>query len=293
MNHSPRLSIITVNLNNRAGLEKTIQSVVKQTFTEYEFIIIDGGSNDGSVEAIRSLTNIPPGRYMSQSDPSSQKLFFPFTYWISEPDSGIYNAMNKGVRIAKGTYCLFLNSGDWLVDIHSLKKIFNQTHSEDLLIAGCRVSKNGYLIHIVWPPPKLTMASFYRRTIPHQSTFIKRLLFEKFGLYSEEYKIHGDYEFWIRTIILNDCSIKPIPIIISDYNMEGISSQQNNKDRPVSEVQTILSNAIPHRILEDYKAWHDERNEMKALYWVNKKPLLLYPIKAIYFLAQLIVKIRR
>jgi len=83
-----KLSIITVNLNNAAGLQKTIESVITQTFTDYEYIIIDGGSTDGSVDVIKQ---------------HADKI----TYWVSEPDKGIYNAMNKGILQAKGEYCLF------------------------------------------------------------------------------------------------------------------------------------------------------------------------------------------
>ncbi|MDR2910496.1 MAG: glycosyltransferase [Bacteroidales bacterium] len=97
-----KLSIITINLNNVAGLQKTIESVVKQTFTDYEYIVIDGGSTDGSADIIKQHAN-------------------KITYWVSEPDKGIYNAMNKGIRVAKGEYCLFLNSGDWLINSNGNK----------------------------------------------------------------------------------------------------------------------------------------------------------------------------
>ena len=94
-----KLSIITVNRNNKDGLEKTIRSVIRQTSHDYEYIIIDGASTDGSPEIIRNYEeNI--------------------TYWISEPDTGIYNAMNKGIRKAQGDYCLFLNSYSSFIEIY-------------------------------------------------------------------------------------------------------------------------------------------------------------------------------
>ena len=92
----PKLSIITINLNNAEGLRKTIPSVISQTYCDFEYIVIDGGSTDGSVDVIKKYAD---------------KL----SYWVSEPDAGIYNAMNKGIRKAGGEYCQFLNSGDWLV----------------------------------------------------------------------------------------------------------------------------------------------------------------------------------
>ena len=95
MTDKPTLSIITVNLNNCDGLQKTIDSVVGQTFTDYEWIVIDGGSMDGSRELIEQYADC-------------------LAYWCSEPDNGIYNAMNKGISRATGEWLLFLNSGDSL-----------------------------------------------------------------------------------------------------------------------------------------------------------------------------------
>jgi glycosyltransferase involved in cell wall biosynthesis len=99
-----KLSIITINYNNRDGLEKTIRSVIDQRFTDFEFIVIDGGSTDGSVDNIRKYEN-------------------KINYWCSEKDAGIYNAQNKGIKKAKGEYCLFLNSGDFLYNEDVLNKI--------------------------------------------------------------------------------------------------------------------------------------------------------------------------
>ncbi len=98
------LSIITINYNDKFGLERTIKSVQEQTFTNFEHIIIDGGSTDGSKEVIEANKNS-------------------FSYWVSEPDKGIYNAMNKGIKEAKGEYLFFLNSGDHLNGQNALDKI--------------------------------------------------------------------------------------------------------------------------------------------------------------------------
>ena len=100
------LSIITINYNNRDGLQKTIDSVISQSFNDYEWIVIDGDSNDGSREIIE--------QYCDR-----------FAYWCSEPDSGIYNAINKGLSHATGEYVQFLNSGDWLYSDNILEKAFS------------------------------------------------------------------------------------------------------------------------------------------------------------------------
>ena len=112
-----KLSIITINLNNKNGLSETISSVIAQTFTDYEYIIIDGQSTDGSLEVIKQNAN-----HINQ--------------WISENDHGIYNAMNKGLNLAKGEYCLFLNSGDSLYDSDVLQVLFSQSFTEDIISGG-------------------------------------------------------------------------------------------------------------------------------------------------------------
>ena len=156
-----KLSIITVNLNNAIGLRKTIESVVNQTFTDFEYIIIDGGSTDGSVDVIREY---------------SEKI----TYWVNEPDKGIYNAMNKGIKIAKGEYLQFLNSGDFLIDNRVLKSIFDLERNEDVLY-GEAVLGDNLEKKIKFPPsPKIIDHEyFWTNTLTHQSTLIKRTLFNR------------------------------------------------------------------------------------------------------------------
>lgn len=105
----PKLTIITINLNNKAGLQTTIDSVIAQTYKDFEWIIIDGGSTDGSKELIEKYTNY-------------------IKYWVSEPDKGIYNAMNKGIKVAEGEYLQFLNSGDSLFSNSVLSDIFTPPH---------------------------------------------------------------------------------------------------------------------------------------------------------------------
>lgn len=109
-----KLSIITINLNNLEGLKKTFESVFNQTFTDYEWIVIDGGSTDGSREFIEAHQDS-------------------FSYWSSEPDRGIYNAMNKGILQANGEYLSFLNSGDYYADSETLANVFCTNHEADIL----------------------------------------------------------------------------------------------------------------------------------------------------------------
>ena len=118
-----RLSIITVNYNNKDGLQKTIDSVISQTFKDFEWIVIDGGSTDGSRELIEKNKNY-------------------FSFWCSEHDKGVYNAMNKGIVHAKGEYLNFMNSGDCFVSNKVLEKIFSNDYTNDILYGNVVTFKN-------------------------------------------------------------------------------------------------------------------------------------------------------
>ena len=107
------LSIITINYNNLEGLKKTIESVCSQTYRDYEWIVIDGGSTDGSRELIEENKSH-------------------IHYWVSEPDNGIYHAMNKGIAQAKGDYCQFLNSGDYYIAPNTLQQVFSHDELADV-----------------------------------------------------------------------------------------------------------------------------------------------------------------
>ncbi|MBS1737220.1 MAG: glycosyltransferase, partial [Bacteroidetes bacterium] len=186
----PKLSIITVNLNNLLGLQKTMQSVLEQTFTDYEYIIIDGGSTDGSKEYIAQHSN---------------KL----AYWVSEKDKGIYNAMNKGIKQSKGKYLLFLNSGDFFIRESVLSNLFSNKIDTDLVycdVLWCEGDK-------VWKgdfPSKLTLKYFVNASLPHQATLIKRELFNLVGLYDETIKISSDWKFFVLAIYMYKCTYSKI-----------------------------------------------------------------------------------
>jgi|ERR1035437_5401339 glycosyltransferase involved in cell wall biosynthesis len=250
-----KLSIITVNLNNKNGLADTISSVISQTVSFFEFIIIDGASTDGSLELINE---------------NQERISF----WLSEPDYGIYHAMNKGIRAAKGEYLLFLNSGDFLVNRDVLNNVFNVEMSEDIVYGQSHISKDNKVIYNTPHPDKLTLEFFYTRTISHQAAFIKRSLFGQFGFYCEDLKIYADLDFWIRSIILNNCSTKKIDILISDFNLDGISGKSFNEELMKSELKLILLENIPPKILEDYENRKEEKKQMAAFYWAQSvKPL--------------------
>jgi len=203
--HTKTLSIITVNKNNAAGLEKTIQSVVCQTFANFEYIIIDGASDDNSVEIIKKYTD-------------------KINFWISEPDTGIYNAMNKGIRKAQGDYCLFLNSGDWLLSPASIETAFSiikDLDYADVYYGDCLNSD----FSISKMPERLSIDHFYLQSaLSHQNTFINRSLFYNHEFYDENFPTVSDSIFFVKEFWLYRSRFVHIKTIISVYSLGGISS---------------------------------------------------------------------
>lgn len=272
-----KLSIITVNLNNAGGLQKTIESVVTQTWLDFELIIVDGDSTDGSVEVIQQFNDSA----------------IPQFHWVSEPDSGVYQAMNKGIRMAQGEYLLFLNSGDFLVDSNVLSQVFKFGFSADILCGKCRVSDKENIVFITDPPEVLSFGNFYKKTIAHQSTIIKKTLFEQFGLYREDLKLMSDWEFWIRTIILGYASTIKVDTIIADYNLDGMSSNKNNFKLSEKECELVYNDLKLKNIITDYIYREKKDNEMEIAYWMKSKQVLYKPIQFIFFLAKRVSKIKK
>ncbi len=223
-----RLSIITINYNNLLGLSRTAMSVFGQSKrAEFEYIIIDGASNDGADSFLELNTK-------------------EIDKWVSEPDSGIYNAMNKGVSMATGDYCLFLNSGDVLHDQNVISDILGCLENEDLII-GKIVFLNNMSTSVVESP--ITFKRLYVGSLPHPATFIKTDLLRKYP-YDESLRIVSDWKFFLQTVILNNCSYKIIDRIVSDFDCDGISGV--NRDLCDRERASVLKEMFPERIVLDY-----------------------------------------
>jgi glycosyltransferase involved in cell wall biosynthesis len=239
-----KLSIITINLNNADGLKQTMESVTEQIFQGYEFIVIDGGSTDGSLDVIHS---------------HADKI----TRWVSEPDTGIYGAMNKGLCLACGEYVYFLNSGDRLVSPEVLDQIFaKNAYCEDLLY-GNTVRPDGANGFREWPQPdELTVACFFRNGICHQSIFYKKELFNILGNYDESFKIAADWEFNIR-VLLARRSTRHVPIAVVHYKGSGISETQ--PDLSSRERSIILKRLLPDAVYKDYMRMQFLEEECRRL----------------------------
>jgi len=213
-----KIAVITINYNNATGLENTIQSVVNQTSDNYEFVIVDGGSADESLAVIKRFQN-------------------KITHWVSEKDNGIYHAQNKGITLAGAEYCLFLNSGDTLADENVLETVSARLTGIDILYGDIiSLNKEGEKKYLA-SPEKIDVYHLMISTLWHPSAFIKRSIFSKFGGYKEEFKITGDYEFFIRTILKHNLKSGHIKRAIAVFDLGGVSNSADMSERQNAERQ--------------------------------------------------------
>lgn len=259
-------SIITVNFNNKNGLIRTINSVISQTFQDFEFIVIDGGSSDGSVDIIKEYQHC-------------------ISYWVSEKDEGVYYAMNKGILKAHGDYINFMNSGDIFYNSEALSTVANIQGNYDIIVGRDyhynEQSHKGYAPPV---PSRISMITFFRETLPHQGAFIRRELFKK-NMYDESLHIVADWAFYVRKIVIEGCSVKSIPDIISWREEGGISSTQIKELH--EERNTIIHQLLPSGVYRDYETLsHLDRSTLYKLMNIceNQKTcaLLRICIKIIY-----------
>ena len=250
------LSIITINLNNATGLQKTIDSVAKQTFSEIEFIVIDGGSTDESRQLIDSY-----GQQINR--------------WVSESDGGIYQAMNKGIKLAKNEYCLFLNSGDWLAGPAVVAEFVSSKPQADI-VAGDVYYYDSVKGEIKWQissPDQITAKALFSGTLPHQATFIRRDLFGTIGLYSEQWRIASDWLFFVEALLVRNCTYQHHSATVSFFNMDGISCNPETNNLPRQEQLLILRQKYP-RFLPDYEDYAVLEKQQRQ--WVNSREYRVY-----------------
>lgn len=253
-----KFSIITVNRNNCTGLQKTIDSVIAQTHKDFEWIIIDGASTDGSKVLIEKYaTNI--------------------NYWVSEPDNGIFDAMNKGIQVSHGEYLLFLNSGDSLSDKYVVHQVLPFLNGKDFYVG--REQRDDY--NYIWDQKIstnkdicLNLISFF---IPHQSTFIHRSVFENYGLYRTDLQYSSDWYLFYKALILGNATISRMPILISIFEGGGISYMEK---RQAEKEQEQLMNELPRiSFLSDFF-----RNNYDFIDAIKKTKLSFLLFRIYYFI---------
>lgn len=292
-----KLSIITINLNNREGLQKTLDSVAAQTWRDFEHIIIDGASTDGSVDIIKeyekSIANSQDPSAANTSTPvaqpqTHQNISQPYTIkCLSEPDKGIYNAMNKGIRMAKGEYILFLNSGDRFIDGDRLAMFFSNDFSEDVVYGFFKFDRGDHIEDGI-SPKEVTLRTFVEGTIHHTgNAFIRKDAFERWGLYDESLRIVSDWKWFLQAIGLSTATTKYIDCCLSIFDCSGVS--ETNGDQLGMERNNVLIELIPDRILKDYtdRFCIEERIYLQELQIRNSKAYrlgasILKPIKMIF-----------
>ncbi|MCR4665649.1 MAG: glycosyltransferase [Paludibacteraceae bacterium] len=251
-----KLSIITINYNNVEGLRKTLASVGSQTYGDIEHIVVDAASTDGSVDVIKEYEQ------ELQSKQSPIRLL-----WISEPDKGIYSGMNKGICRATGDYCQFLNSGDTLASADVTAKMAAEWEKDkttdvlygDMLKTGTKsrhVDRSNRV-------ETVTLNMFYRGCLNHSPAYIRRSLFEDYGLYDETLKICSDWKFYMQSIVLGKATTRHADIVVTHFDMNGIS--ETRKDILNDERNRLLKELVPNGILADYDKYHFAMSEYNRL----------------------------
>ena len=307
------LTIITINYNNASGLQKTMESVLSQTSNDFEYIVIDGG--------VASL-NPPEGgtsRPVQQDVEVIEKFIaekglkengFTRCTWLSpfggvgggffsEPDNGIYHAMNKGIRMAKGEYIHFLNSGDWLVDEFVVERMLKELSSFEFRVSGSESGVEATPIDIfvgnkimVRPDGKVrygrndkrpvTAFTFYRGTIEHTSAYIRRAMFDVVGMYDESLRIVSDYKWYFDAVLNHNALVAFTDIYVSYFDNTGISSTNLALDK--AERRQVLEQMLPSAVLADYDRYHFAIDQHERL---RRYPLLY---KLVYLTERILFK---
>lgn len=236
-----RISVITINYNNAHGLKKTIESVLEQQGVEVEYIIIDGGSTDGSVELLSNYTDS-------------------ISKWLSEGDEGVYDAMNKGIQYATGDYCIFLNSGDIFSSSLIIGTIADNMASEeaDIYYGNIQNTLPDGTFSIQKFPAVISLMHFSYSYLGHPSTIIRRNLLIEMGGYSLKYKIISDWLFFVQALI-HGARFKYIDLTISIFEINGLSGNLELLKKEHNDVldQELFFLKEDFRYFADYRTfWH-------------------------------------
>ena len=248
------LSIITINFNNVLGLKRTMRSVLEQNWKNYEWILIDGGSLDGSRQLIEQT-------YCVLQEDGDRN---PITYYCSEQDSGIYNAMNKGLRHASGDYVMFLNSGDVFAANNVLSQVFFKTQCADVIYGDlCFVGKRkSKVFHY---PSQLTFHYFFNRSLGHPASFIRRTLLEETG-YREDFRIVSDWYAFLHWF-QQGRTFQHVDVVVANFDAGGISLTDDA--RHTEERERVFAELFRP---EDRK-WIEESIRMQQMYEENVRYL--------------------
>lgn len=268
-----KLSIVTINRNNAIGLKQTMRSVLSQTFKELEYIVVDGASTDGSVDVIKSL----------ESE-------FNHLKWVSEPDTGVYNAMNKGIRMASGEYIQILNSADCLAApevtgqmLAALEKAGNPSIFYGNMVKCFPDGRT--MADKSFAGQEITMLGMYTGTLNHDPAYIRRDLFKKYGYYDENLKIVADWKWYLQAIILGGEKPQYTDVNVTLFDMMGIS--ETNKELDKAERKQVLEQLFPRAVLADYEKYAFPIEQIKRL---KRHP---WAYKLVWFLERCLFKMEK
>lgn len=274
-----KLSIVTINYNNVEGLQKTLASVGEQTYRAIEHVIVDAASTDGSVEVIKEY-----------ADKANHPVL-----WSSEPDGGVYAGMNKGIKRATGDYIQILNSGDLLAapDVTGRMVADVEKYGYPAILYGNMLkSYDGKTIinrdtcgNGMYTPESFLY--FYKGTLNHDCAYIRRDLFDKYGLYNEDMKICSDWEWYVRAIVLG--GEKPVytNIDVTIFDMNGVSeSHGKNAELIKKERREYLEKILPASVLHDYDTF-----SLPIIQYQRLKKYHLWPL--VHFFERFLFKLEK
>lgn len=229
-----KVSIITITYNNLDGLKKTRESIISQTYGDYEWIVIDGGSTDGTKEFLQEHAD-------------------EMSYWCSEKDKGVYNAQNKGTSQASGDYCIYMNAGDTFYDKEVLEKVFSEVHEEDILYGDwAQVFPDGKKRYIE-PSDSVDYAFFFVDNICHQAMFIKTSLLKE-SPYDETYRLYADWAKWTE-FAYKGKTFKYIHQRICYFMMDGMSAE--NEENNEKERKRVIEECYPGSLKSMMLKWKE------------------------------------
>ncbi len=300
-----KLSIITINYNNAEGLRKTIESVLSQTYKEFEYIIVDGASTDDSVDIIKA------------SALQAEGLAF---IWVSEKDTGIYNAMNKGIEIASGLrvvnalnrsersedknkelpkYVLMLNSGDYFVDEQVVERMMPELDGTDI-VQGNNIEERtkGVYRNRGYGKSDIDLFDIMKGHFLHQSSFCKKDLFERYGYFDESYKMSADTKFFMICLGQKDASFKYVDIDVANYDLSGISAEMEGLWAECHEKELLrLRREVFSERMFCFMLKNDKKmrlyNELRAHKWIWNLTMAIAHVRAWIYGDSYDVKIER
>ena len=251
-----------------------MNSVASQTNSYFEYIVIDGASTDGSSEVVKKYSDFWGDRLK----------------WLSEPDNGIYSAMNKGIGLAAGEFVQFLNSGDCLASNDVTERMLEELKKADYpsILYGNMLKDmpDGKVLRDrCFAGQEISFLGFYTGTLNHSPAYIRKNLFEKYGLYDESLRIVSDWKWYLQAIILGEEKPVYTDIDVTLFDMHGIS--ETNKDLDKAERKKVLKELIPPTILSDYDRWSFSIEQMKRL---KRHP---WAYKLVWFLERCLFKVEK